>query len=555
MAITRENHYVPEWYQRGFFIPGGRPQLFYQDLIPKRFALPNGQQKIIDWPKHLAPSQCFRQTDLYTTSILGFLNDEIERLLFGRIDSEGAIAVRAFAENDERQMHLSFSKFFEYMDAQKLRTPKGLAWLNANYRQLDHRKLLSEMQHIRQLNCTMWVEAVREIVSAKNSKTKFIVSDHPVTIYNRACPPNSTYCKFPDDPAISFLGSQTIFPLNSENCLILTNLEYAKDFERSDPLRQRTNPRNFSETLARTDAMIRTRSLTEEEVRCINFVLKSRAAKHIAAAEKEWLYPEKHVDRRWEEIAKVLQSPEKELWHFGGEIIVDYRAIRNSTPKSTSVLYQYRSRTTMPDAPDVRFREKFEEQLRFLARSSGLFDQGHEDESIRLATSLRVIFHDTRGSTSLMTHLGLKDVKMLSSSRGHGNWKDYLAHEINLSAPDPVRMRPLLGNQFVQLSLEDWWSNETVFVHANESFSRRLIILSAANKDGGAHVDRQLEAYYEVLCAGEYAIGINGDLQYEGHPPFPQGVTIFPKNAHLALIRQFAHETLSAVAHHDWLTN
>jgi hypothetical protein len=350
MPVTRENHYVPQWYQKGFFIPGRSPQLFYLDLIPKRIVLPNGQEKLIDRPKLLAPAQCFRQTDLYTTSIFGFVNDEIEKLLFGPIDSEGAVAVRAFAQNDQRQMHLSFSKFFEYMDAQKLRTPKGLAWISANYRQLNHMKLLFEMQYIRQLNCTMWVEAVREIVSAKNSKTKFVVSDHPVTVYNRACHPNSTHCKFPNDPPISLLGSQTIFPLDSENCLILTNLEYAHNFELADPLQQRTNPRNFSETLARTDAMIRIRSLTEAEVRCINFLLKSRAARYIAAAEKEWLYPEKHQDRQWQEFARVLRPPEKEwlypekhqdrqwqefarvlrppekeLWHFGGEIIVGYK--------------------------------------------------------------------------------------------------------------------------------------------------------------------------------------------------------------------------------------
>lgn len=209
----------------------------------------------------------------------------------------------------------------------------------------------------------------------------------------------------------------------------------------------------------------------------------------------------------------------------------------------------------MAGSTDPRLREKLEEQLRFLARSSELFDQGHEDEAIRLATSLRVIFHDTQNSISLLTHLGLKHEKMLSSSRGHGNWQDYLAHEINLISPHPVRMRPLLGDQFVQLSMDDWWSNEPVFVHATDSFSRRLIILSAANKDGGAHVDGQLETYYKVLCAGEYAIGITGNLQYEGHPPFPQGVTIYPKNAHLALIRQFAHETMRSVDHYGWLKN
>lgn len=201
-----------------------------------------------------------------------------------------------------------------------------------------------------------------------------------------------------------------------------------------------------------------------------------------------------------------------------------------------------------------RLIQKLQEQLRFIQRSCLAFDQDAEEEAIRIATSLRVIFHNTKASTSIVSHLGLGKKRMLSSSRGHGNWQDFLAHQLNLNSPEPIRMLPLLGNQFIELSIEDWWSNEPVFVYNAQKFSRRKIILSAANKDGGAHVDEELEKYYEFLCSGEYALGITGNLEYDGEPPFPQGVTIYPKNAHLALIRQFAHETLSSVTHFNWLS-
>ena len=111
----------------------------------------------------------------------------------------------------------------------------------------------------------------------------------------------------------------------------------------------------------------------------------------------------------------------------------------------------------------------------------------------------------------------------------------------------------MFGWTFHKISFVDWWFNEAVFVHERQKYSRRLIILSAANKDGGAHVDEELEKYYEVLCAGEYAIGITGNLEFEGKPSFEQGVTHFPKNAHLALIRQFAHETLESFSAAGWL--
>jgi hypothetical protein len=102
----------------------------------------------------------------------------------------------------------------------------------------------------------------------------------------------------------------------------------------------------------------------------------------------------------------------------------------------------------------IRLTKKLNEQLRFIQRSCEAFDQGAEDEAIRIATSLRIIFHNTKMSVSLVTHLGLGGKKILSSSPGHGNWQDYLVHQRNLSSPEPIRMLPLLGDKFKELSIE-----------------------------------------------------------------------------------------------------
>jgi hypothetical protein len=116
-------------------------------------------------------------------------------------------------------------------------------------------------------------------------------------------------------------------------------------------------------------------------------------------------------------------------------------------------------------------------------------------------------------------------------------------------------MVPNLGKAFRKLSFNQWWKHEAVFVHREMKYARRRIVLSAANKDGGAHVDKQLEEYYEALCAGKHSVGITGDLKYHGTPPFEQGVMHFPNNAHLALIRQFAHEALASAEQFGWLKN
>ncbi|HML92972.1 DUF4238 domain-containing protein [Methyloceanibacter sp.] len=180
-----------------------------------------------------------------------------------------------------------------------------------------------EMQGIRMMHCAIWSEGVREIISAEDADVKFITSDHPVTIYNHAAPPEAQACAYPSDPTIALKASQTIFPLTRDFCLILTNLEYARDPSTS-PLDKRTFARNFRNSMVRTDAFIRTRKLLSGEVARINYALKARARRYIAAGRKEWLYPEESVSEPWGELQQTLLPPKDELWRFGGELFAKF---------------------------------------------------------------------------------------------------------------------------------------------------------------------------------------------------------------------------------------
>ena len=61
------------------------------------------------------------------------------------------------------------------------------------------------------------------------------------------------------------------------------------------------------------------------------------------------------------------------------------------------------------------FQIQLGRQLGFIERSCRDFDAGHKDEAIRIATSLRVLFHDTNNATSLLTHLKAKQIKLLAT--------------------------------------------------------------------------------------------------------------------------------------------
>lgn len=322
MSLTRDNHYVPQWYQEGFREPG-RQTLAYLDLAPRKIILPDGQHREERSRFNWTPSKCFRQRDLYSTFFGAAVNDEIERRLFGEIDTKGALAVRAFIGTDQNQWIRHFEDFYLYVDAQKLRTPKGLDWLKAQYPSLEQNELLFEMQGIRALHCSIWSTGVREIVSAEDSAVKFITTDHPVTIYNYALPPEVPVCADPSDPGIALKASQTLFPLDRDHCLILTNLEYARD-PSANPVEKRTFARNFQQAMVLATALIRNRKLSAQEVAAVNLVLKKRARRYVAAGQEEWLYPERVVQARWLDLRHILRPPEDDLYHFGGEMFASY---------------------------------------------------------------------------------------------------------------------------------------------------------------------------------------------------------------------------------------
>jgi hypothetical protein len=211
------------------------------------------------------------------------------------------------------------------------------------------------------------------------------------------------------------------------------------------------------------------------------------------------------------------------------------------------------------EATDARFRAELRKQLGFLERSAEDFDEGCEDEGVRLASVMRLLFHDTfyaktgkPNSISLMTHLAMREgcTMLATPTTQLADWRDYLAVKIDLDSPTPSSLIPRLDLQLIEVPFSTWWESDSV--RAKASVSRRRLITNAANKDGGAHVDRKLERFYEELMNANLSPGITGNLTFSGPPPFEQGVTQYPKNAHLALFRQFAYEVLATADQFGW---
>ena len=330
--VYKHNHYVPEWYQKRF-LPTGQSRHHYLDLKPQvveRDGHKFTRKALLNW----GPKKCFAQDDLYTTRWGGFENRDIEKFFFGQVDSRGKRAVEHFSDwsfNGESADALQ--ALLHYMSVQKLRTPKGLGWLKRDSGNRDKNNLLILLQDLQNIFCTIWSECVWQIADASESKTKFIISDHPVVVYNRECFAGSKTCQGYGDPDIRRVATHTYFTLSPDKVLIFTNLSWVRDpFQ--NPKKCRPNPdlmrpaKMFSFLDIQVD-----RFLSEEEVIEINFVTKQRAHRYIAAAREEWLYPEQKMrSQHWRKLGDgYLFMPDPRHIHGGGEIFVKYGSGRHDS--------------------------------------------------------------------------------------------------------------------------------------------------------------------------------------------------------------------------------
>jgi hypothetical protein len=294
---SRSHHYVPRWYQKRFLKPQ-QFEYFYLHLKPEK-VVHSGIRHQKRSVFRRGPAACFYENDLYALKFGKATTDVMEQRFFGEIDRLGRQAVGLFGDyGGLSKVHPdTFNILTAYMGAQRFRTPRGLDYLKRETRQADHNLTLGILGRFFQVYTTMWTEGIWEIVRARQSATKFDVSDNPVTFYNRGTFPH--LYGYPEDVRLEDIGTRTIFPLSLDACLIITHLELARNPHIS-PHRTRANARWFGQTMKYALDTQFGRELQEDEVLRVNFILKKRAARYIAAAEEEWLYPERHVsERKW----------------------------------------------------------------------------------------------------------------------------------------------------------------------------------------------------------------------------------------------------------------
>lgn len=183
-----------------------------------------------------------------------------------------------------------------------------------------------------------------------------------------------------------------------------------------------------------------------------------------------------------------------------------------------------------------------EEQLDFLKLSCASFDNGFEGEIKRLAVSVRVLVHDTNASTSLLTLSHRKNTNFLDTSDPYDD-ENVLSHsslvQIHMSSSGANPKAHLDDDiQSNWIDFDAWWNGIVLVDSKKNEFSRKNIVLYLANKDGGAHVDHEIdEKYHDLRTKNSLGwITVLGD-----------GREIAGKDHVPATMRQVAHELIRSL--------
>lgn len=184
--------------------------------------------------------------------------------------------------------------------------------------------------------------------------------------------------------------------------------------------------------------------------------------------------------------------------------------------------------------------ELLDEQIDHLKTSCLAFDNGKVSEAVRIAATIRILLHETRNSHSLLGQLGLRDQPFWDSAAAL-NDSNLTTHSGLLMVgmgEGGVRQLPWLDGPHMKMSPFDAWWDKVVFRDSNKnSLSRKKLVLTAANQDGGAHIDPKIDATYQGIKAGET---ISRKAAMDGRE-------ITTNSPVPASIRQIGHEVLKTL--------
>jgi hypothetical protein len=157
----------------------------------------------------------------------------------------------------------------------------------------------------------------------------------------------------------------------------------------------------------------------------------------------------------------------------------------------------------------VRSRAELLEKLKIeqakLTASCENYDKGNLWEADRIATSIYTLVHDGgKNSQSVLSQLGLRGPLRYISSGTKISLKNWV-HQFPLLAVhvenDEPKYLPILDgaakpsvlyglpSSYRVMQFHEWWDDDLIIKVSEFTLTRRTLVFSLRNQDGGAHVD------------------------------------------------------------------
>ncbi len=189
---------------------------------------------------------------------------------------------------------------------------------------------------------------------------------------------------------------------------------------------------------------------------------------------------------------------------------------------------------------------KVREQVELLHVLGATFDSGHRVAAYPLATSIRVLVHDTTRSHALLAQLGelstmqFRDTSLPMDMSGPIKTNGGLVILTKTAEGDAVwaplweAPAPASAAEPRDIAFQPWWGNNVLSNSQGTLWSRRRMVLAIANQEGGAHIDPSQPVDVRAI-EEENSMGFGYSDPIAGDRPMSTGPL-------LPAIRQVAYE-------------
>ena len=156
---------------------------------------------------------------------------------------------------------------------------------------------------------------------------------------------------------------------------------------------------------------------------------------------------------------------------------------------------------------------KLREQLELLHSSVSAFYDGQFAEALRIATSIRVLVHETTNSKALLTQIRPDGLALEIPGYTEGarlGEDEVIRFAVGIRLGPGASVAPAAdvnSSHYSLTTIGAWWSR-AVFRFQSKlgtqlTYSRKQVVLILANHEGGAHVDKNEDPDYVRLLTDE----------------------------------------------------